>query len=47
MGLANIVNRLRLIYGEKVVIRVDTEQPGETGVFIDIPQELPAGREKT
>ena len=47
VGLANIVNRLRLIYGEKVVIRVDTEQPGETGVFIDIPQELPAGREKT
>ncbi len=47
VGLANIVNRLRLIYGEKVVIRVETEQPGETGVFIDIPQELPAGREKT
>ena len=47
VGLANIVNRLQLIYGEKVVIRVETEQPGETGVFIDIPQELPAGREKT
>ena len=44
LGLANIVNRLRLIYGEQVGIRVDTEQPGETAVLLDIPQEFDAGR---
>ena len=44
LGLANIVNRLRLIYGEEVGIRVDTDRPGETAVFIDIPQEFEAGR---
>ena len=47
LGLANIVNRLRLIYGESVGIRVDTDQPGETTVFIDIPQEFEAGRRTT
>ena len=39
LGLANIVNRLRLIYGENVTIRVDTDQPGQTAVTIVIPQE--------
>ena len=46
LGLANIVNRLRLIYGEKVSIRVDTDKAGETGVYIEIPQEFAAGRER-
>ena len=45
LGLANIVNRLRLIYGKDVGIRVDTDQPGETTVFIDVPQEIMLGRE--
>ena len=40
LGLANIVNRLRLIYGEQVTIRVDTDQPGQTAVTIVIPQEI-------
>ena len=44
MGLANIVNRLRLIFGEQVGIRVDTDKPGETAVLLDIPQEFDAGR---
>ena len=44
LGLANIVNRLRLIYGENVGIRVDTDQPGETAVYIDIPQEFETER---
>ncbi len=44
LGLANIVNRLRLIYGDLVSIRVDTDRPGETAVYIDIPQEFEAGR---
>ena len=44
LGLANIVNRLHLIYGEKVKIRVDTDQPGETTVCIDIPQEFETER---
>ena len=47
LGLANIVNRLRLIYGENVGIRVDTDQPGETTVCIDIPQEFDAERRTT
>lgn len=38
LGLANIVNRLRLIYGESVVIRVNTDDPERTAVVIDIPQ---------
>ena len=45
LGLANIVNRLHLIYGEKVSIRVDTDPSGETAVHIDIPQEIETGRE--
>ena len=45
-GLANIVNRLRLIYGKNVGIRVDTDRPGETAVYIDVPQEIEAGREE-
>ncbi len=44
LGLANIVNRLRLIYGKDVGIRVDTDKPGETSVCIDIPQEFAAER---
>ena len=40
VGLANIVNRLHLIYGEQVKIRVDTDTPGETGVYLDIPQDV-------
>ncbi len=40
LGLANIVNRLRLIYGEKVTIRVDTDQPGQTAVLIILPREI-------
>lgn len=45
LGLANIVNRLHLIYGEQVRIRVDTDTPGETGVYMDIPQDA-AGRKE-
>ena len=44
LGLANIVNRLRLIYGENTEIRVETDRPGETAVCIDIPQEFEAER---
>ena len=40
LGLANIVNRLRLIYGESVTIRVDTDQPGQTEVSIVLPREI-------
>jgi sensor histidine kinase YesM len=40
LGLANIVNRLRLIYGESVTIRVDTDTPGRTTVSIIIPREI-------
>ena len=40
MGLANIVNRLRLIYGEDVAIRVDTDAPDRTSVMIEIPQGI-------
>ncbi|MBO7663166.1 MAG: histidine kinase [Clostridia bacterium] len=39
LGLANIVNRLRLIYEDRVTIRVSTEPDGETAVRIEIPQE--------
>ena len=39
LGLANIVNRLKLIYGDSVTIRVDTDQPGQTTVTIILPQE--------
>ena len=46
LGLANIVNRLRLIYGGRVKIAVDTNQPGETSVTIDIPQEIEMGRKE-
>ena len=44
VGLANIVNRLHLIYGEQVQIRVELDTPGETGVYLDIPQDI-TGRE--
>ncbi len=40
LGLANIVNRLRLIYGDSVMIRVDTDTPGQTTVSIVIPREI-------
>lgn len=40
LGLANIVNRLRLIYGEAVEIRVDTDQPGQTSVSIVLPRQI-------
>ena len=46
LGLANIVNRLRLIYGDNVVIRVDTEEPGQTTVQIGIPQNAKQGGER-
>ena len=46
LGLANIVNRLRLIYGEQVGIVVDTENPEQTSVRIDIPQEMKQERRK-
>ena len=39
LGLANIVNRLKLIYGEDVSIRVNTDVPGQTAVQIVIPRE--------
>ena len=45
VGLANIVNRLHLIYGEQVRTRVDMDTPGETGVYLDIPQDI-TGREE-
>ena len=41
LGLANIVNRLHLIYGESVTIRVDMDTPGQTAVSIVIPREIP------
>ena len=44
LGLANIVNRLHLIYSEDIGIRVDTDQPGETTVALDIPQEFETRR---
>lgn len=44
LGLANIVNRLRLIYGENVTIRVDTDRPGQTEVTIVLPREPAAGK---
>ena len=40
LGLANIVNRLKLIYGEDVSIRVDTDIPGQTAVQIVLPREI-------
>ena len=46
LGLANIVNRLRLIYGEQVTICVDTDDPERTSVRIDIPQEKKQERRK-
>ncbi len=41
LGLANIVNRLRLIYGDTVTIRVDMDTPGQTTVSIVIPRQIP------
>ena len=46
LGLANIVNRLRLIYGGQVAISVDTDNPDQTSVRIDIPQEMKQERRK-
>ena len=46
IGLANIVNRLHLIYGGNVTVRVDTDDPGRTSVRIDIPQEIRQGGEE-
>ena len=40
LGLANIVNRLKLIYGETVSIRVNTDTPGQTAVQIVLPREI-------
>ncbi len=40
LGLANIVNRLRLIYGDAVSIRVDTDQLGQTSVSIVLPRQI-------
>ena len=41
LGLANIVNRLRLIYGDAVTIRVDMDTPGQTTISIVIPRQIP------
>ncbi len=40
LGLANIVNRLKLIYSDAVTIRVDTDRPGQTAVTIVLPREI-------
>ena len=39
LGLANICMRLKLIYGERAGIRVVTDEPGWTRVYVEIPQE--------
>ena len=39
LGLANIANRLRLIYGGRAAIRVFTGPEGQTVVQMDIPQD--------
>ena len=38
LGLANIADRLRLIYGGKADIRVDGDEENRTTVSIDIPK---------
>ena len=38
LGLANIANRLRLIYGGRASIRVYTDAARQTVVQMDIPQ---------
>lgn len=39
LGLSNICMRLKLIYGDRAAIRVDTDEPGWTRVYVEIPQE--------
>ena len=39
LGLANICTRLKLIYGDRARLRVVTDEPGWTRVFVEIPQE--------
>ncbi len=39
LGLANIAMRLKLIYGGRADLRVDTGEPGWTRVYIEIPQD--------
>ena len=39
LGLSNISMRLKLIYGGRADIRVKTDEPGWTRVYIEIPQE--------
>ena len=39
LGLANIAMRLKLIYGGRADLRVDTGKPGWTRVYIQIPQD--------
>ncbi len=46
LGLANIANRLRLIYDDRVSIRVSTEESGDTAVRILIPQDMQAQQRK-
>lgn len=39
LGLANISNRLHLIYGGRAAVRVETDEKGRTVVQLDIPLE--------
>ena len=41
LGLANIADRLRLIYGGEAGIRVFSDEEKRTVVQIDIPQKRP------
>ncbi len=41
MGLANISTRLRLIYGGRASMQVDTSEPGRVRVTIEVPQDHP------
>ena len=46
LGLANISNRLRLIYGGGAEIRVTSDDKGRTVVRLDIPQNTVAEEEE-
>ena len=45
LGLANISNRLRLIYGGGADIKVTSDDQGRTVVRLDIPQNTAAEEE--
>ena len=47
LGLANISNRLRLIYGGRADIRVTSDDQGRTAVRLDIPQNEEAEEEES